>query len=555
MSGKIFLAALLIFCSSSHLVAQQNVSISDTPATPDPSSVLDVKSVTKGMLMPRMTTAQRNAIISPANGLLVFDTNIDCVMYYSSTTASWNSLCTGSTATSLIANTSPVTAGPLCPSGGILLELGNDTNSNGALEAGEVTSSEYVCNGATGAQGPAGPQGPVGATGAQGPAGPQGPIGATGAQGPQGPAGATGAQGAQGPAGATGATGPAGVAGATGASGPQGIAGTNGINCWDLNANGTNDPSEDVNGDGSFTSADCTGPDSYCPTASAGYIPVFTSSTAICNSILFQSGNNIGVNTTSPVVSVQINATDAIGIPSGTTGQQPSGAPIGSMRFNTTTGVVEVFNGTCWQNVNTPPIGATYVQWFNAADPNAIYPCTQWVATDIASGEFIRARGGASNVAAGGSLTGTVQTFATETHQHTGSVTINNATGLATTSSGSHNHGGSTGGYNDIGSGCGTPKYVPYDDNTGLSNVDLTGETNSPSLTCPWNGKNTVGAFLGRLDNELNHNHSISSDGSHTHTIPDHNHTGSLTINDNSGNTATETRPTNVAVIFWRRVN
>jgi hypothetical protein len=47
--------------ASSSLFAQQNVSISDVPATPNPTSVLDVSSTTKGMLMPRMTTAQRNA--------------------------------------------------------------------------------------------------------------------------------------------------------------------------------------------------------------------------------------------------------------------------------------------------------------------------------------------------------------------------------------------------------------------------------------------------------------------------------------------------------------
>jgi hypothetical protein len=227
------------------------------------------------------------------------------------------------------------------------------------------------------------------------------------------------------------------------------------------------------------------------------------------------------------------------------------------MRFNTTTGVVEVYNGTCWQNVNTPPIGSTYVQWFNAADPYALYPCTQWVATDITNGEFIRARGGLSNVGASASLTGTAQQFATEAHQHTASVSINNATGLVTSVAGTHNHGGSTGGYNNISSTCGNPKYVPYDDNITDSNLGSSASAtgDSPSAACPWNGRSTVGAFLGRLDNELNHNHVISGDGNHQHSIPDHNHSGTIIIDNNTGNTAAETRPTNVAVIFWRRIN
>lgn len=41
---------------------------------PDASAILDLPSTTKGLLPPRMTTAQRNAISSPAEGLVVFDT-------------------------------------------------------------------------------------------------------------------------------------------------------------------------------------------------------------------------------------------------------------------------------------------------------------------------------------------------------------------------------------------------------------------------------------------------------------------------------------------------
>ncbi|MFM7667834.1 MAG: hypothetical protein ACKO7D_06560, partial [Bacteroidota bacterium] len=102
---KNYLFSLFLFSLSFSIFSQQNVSISDVPATPNPTSVLDVSSTTKGMLMPRMTTTQRNAIIGPANGLLVYDTDVNCVMYYSTTLASWNSLCAGSSTSSLIANT------------------------------------------------------------------------------------------------------------------------------------------------------------------------------------------------------------------------------------------------------------------------------------------------------------------------------------------------------------------------------------------------------------------------------------------------------------------
>ncbi len=47
--------------------------------SPDASSALDITATDKGFLMPRMTTAQRTAIASPAMGLQVFDTDTKSV--------------------------------------------------------------------------------------------------------------------------------------------------------------------------------------------------------------------------------------------------------------------------------------------------------------------------------------------------------------------------------------------------------------------------------------------------------------------------------------------
>ncbi|WP_452232281.1 hypothetical protein [Lacinutrix sp. MEBiC02595] len=58
--------------------------------TPDGSSMLDVKSTDKGMLTPRMTTAQKAAISSPVQGLLVFDTDLNGFYFFDG--ASWVSL-------------------------------------------------------------------------------------------------------------------------------------------------------------------------------------------------------------------------------------------------------------------------------------------------------------------------------------------------------------------------------------------------------------------------------------------------------------------------------
>lgn len=55
------------------VVNGQSVAINNDGSTANASAALDIKSTDKGMLIPRMTTAQREAISSPATGLLVYD--------------------------------------------------------------------------------------------------------------------------------------------------------------------------------------------------------------------------------------------------------------------------------------------------------------------------------------------------------------------------------------------------------------------------------------------------------------------------------------------------
>jgi hypothetical protein len=79
----LFVAALLI--GNAATLNAQNVGIGTT--TPNASAALDVTSTTKGMLVPRMTQAQRNVIATPAAGLLVYQTdNTPGFYYYDGTT-------------------------------------------------------------------------------------------------------------------------------------------------------------------------------------------------------------------------------------------------------------------------------------------------------------------------------------------------------------------------------------------------------------------------------------------------------------------------------------
>lgn len=64
----------LLFVFLPALLIAQSVGINNNGSQPDNTAILDIKSSTKGLLIPRMTTAERNAIASPAIGLTVFDT-------------------------------------------------------------------------------------------------------------------------------------------------------------------------------------------------------------------------------------------------------------------------------------------------------------------------------------------------------------------------------------------------------------------------------------------------------------------------------------------------
>jgi hypothetical protein len=73
----------IIFSSIGTVLFGQNVAITDDDAyNAHASAMLDVKSVNKGLLIPRLTTAQRLAISPAATGLMVFDTDFGRFFYY-----------------------------------------------------------------------------------------------------------------------------------------------------------------------------------------------------------------------------------------------------------------------------------------------------------------------------------------------------------------------------------------------------------------------------------------------------------------------------------------
>src|SRR5258707_8727650 len=81
----VFVCAVIFLCATGK--AQTNTFPSTGAAgigtvTPNASSLLEIKSTTKGILIPRMTKKERDAIASPAKGLLIYQTNYTPDFYY-----------------------------------------------------------------------------------------------------------------------------------------------------------------------------------------------------------------------------------------------------------------------------------------------------------------------------------------------------------------------------------------------------------------------------------------------------------------------------------------
>lgn len=74
---------------------QAQVAVNSDGSNPDPSAMLDVKSTDKGLLVPRMTQSEIEAISNPADGLLVYNTDNKYFYYYDGSTAHWMELSRG----------------------------------------------------------------------------------------------------------------------------------------------------------------------------------------------------------------------------------------------------------------------------------------------------------------------------------------------------------------------------------------------------------------------------------------------------------------------------
>ena len=118
-------------------IVSQSISINPTGASPDASAMLDVNSVDKGLLVPRMTADQRLGIVEPATGLIVYQTDAAAGFYYNGGTPSapsWVLLIAGPVKGSDIASGVQTTTNTT-------LVLGNDNNAGAELRLQEPCQS------------------------------------------------------------------------------------------------------------------------------------------------------------------------------------------------------------------------------------------------------------------------------------------------------------------------------------------------------------------------------------------------------------------------------
>lgn len=99
MPYKFFTLLFTLVCIAVGLFGQNNIGINTT--LPHASSALDITSTDKGLLIPRLSLTQRNAIASPAIGLLIYQTDNNPGFYYYSQLGMWTRLSTSSSSFTL----------------------------------------------------------------------------------------------------------------------------------------------------------------------------------------------------------------------------------------------------------------------------------------------------------------------------------------------------------------------------------------------------------------------------------------------------------------------
>ena len=109
---------------------------------PDPAAILEIFATDKGFLPPRLTTAQRNAILGVTPGLMIYNTDINCMQFRLGST--WQDKCGKGIITNLdclgVINTGTITEG-ITVGAGVTSAIPYSGGNGGEFAAQTITST------------------------------------------------------------------------------------------------------------------------------------------------------------------------------------------------------------------------------------------------------------------------------------------------------------------------------------------------------------------------------------------------------------------------------
>ena len=105
---------------------------------------------------------------------------------------------------------------------------------------------------------------------------------------------------------------------------------------------------------------------------------------------------------------VQIDTSTALGIAVGNTAQRPGSPTAGDMRFNTTTGFVEIYDGSQWENVGGSEFGSITSQTLSGDNSTVAFTLNQAAST---AGVIVSINGTIQEPTSSYSVSGTTITF------------------------------------------------------------------------------------------------------------------------------------------------
>ncbi len=124
------------------LTVDSNVGIGTS--SPDASAILDVSSTTQGVIIPRMTTAQRDLIASPITGLQIFNITTNQHEYFNGN--AWAALAQGITSENFIfaftTSTQQIASANIFQS----VTFENEIAKNGWTHSTSVDPEDFTCN-------------------------------------------------------------------------------------------------------------------------------------------------------------------------------------------------------------------------------------------------------------------------------------------------------------------------------------------------------------------------------------------------------------------------